>query len=249
MSTAHIAPIAVKERKVSLSASCKVDNIIRQLFVPMLSMPTPERTSFLAEDVDDQLLRQVAQERPGVLASEIAFVDYMVLLYRKFQRESSGLLDSVSDASSMPADVLDRNGDGDECSGDSRNQPNLSHRRRNYSRSGSRSAMHLSASANASKYNSDNGSNDKIRGECEDKPGDDCQNESHKEHENEKNTARRRSRKQTALNGTGNSRPRSQKSTQNRQRVVQRNHVSSKDCPNVDAHLLADSVEPPSDLH
>ena len=95
MSTPHIASPAVKERKVSLSASCKVDNIIRQLFMPMLSMPTPERTSFLAEDAEDQLLRQVAQERPSVLASEVAFVDYMVLLYRKFQRESCGALDSA----------------------------------------------------------------------------------------------------------------------------------------------------------
>lgn len=88
MSASHIASPAIKERKVSLSASCKIDNIIRQLFLPMLSMPTPERTSFLAEDADDQLLRQVAHEKPGVLASEVAFVDYMVLLYRKFQRES-----------------------------------------------------------------------------------------------------------------------------------------------------------------
>jgi hypothetical protein len=235
MSTAHIAPIAVKERKVSLSASCKVDNIIRQLFVPMLSMPTPERTSFLAEDVDDQLLRQVAQERPSVLASEIAFVDYMVLLYRKFQRESGGVLDSVSDASSMPADALDRDGDGDECNGDSRNQPNLSNRRRIYSRSGSRSA-----SANASKYNSNNGTSDRSRDECEEKPGDDRQpgGESRKEQENEKNTTRRRSRKQSTS--------RSQKSTQNRQRAVQRNRMPSKDCPNADTDLqlkLQASVE------
>lgn len=95
MSTAHIPSPAIKERKVSLSASCKIDNIIRQLFLPMLSMPTPERTSFMAEDAEDQLLRQVAQEKPSVLASETAFVDYMVILYRKFQRDSSCVLDSV----------------------------------------------------------------------------------------------------------------------------------------------------------
>ena len=95
MSTPHITPIAVKERKVSQSASCKIDSIVRQLFLPMLGMPTPERTSFLAEDMEDQLLRQVAQERPGVLATEVEFVDYMVLLYRKFQRDS-GVSDWVS---------------------------------------------------------------------------------------------------------------------------------------------------------
>jgi hypothetical protein len=89
MSTPHITSIAVKERKVSQSASCKIDSIVRQLFLPMLGMPTPERTSFLAEDVEDQLLRQVAQEKPEVLATEVDFVDYMVVLYRKFQRESS----------------------------------------------------------------------------------------------------------------------------------------------------------------
>ena len=89
MSTPHITSAPVKERKVSQSASCKIDSIVRQLFLPMLGMPTPERTSFLAEDVEDQLLRQVAQERPGVLATEVDFVDYMVVLYRKFQRESS----------------------------------------------------------------------------------------------------------------------------------------------------------------
>jgi hypothetical protein len=95
MSTPHITSTAVKERKVSQSASCKIDSIIRQLFLPMLSMPTPERTSFLAEDAEDQLLRQVAQERPGILATETEFVDYMVILYRKFQRESHAS-DSVS---------------------------------------------------------------------------------------------------------------------------------------------------------
>jgi hypothetical protein len=89
MSTPHITSIAVKERKVSQSASCKIDSIVRQLFLPMLGMPTPERTSFLAEDVEDQLLRQVAQEKPEVLATEVDFVDYMVVLYRKFQCESS----------------------------------------------------------------------------------------------------------------------------------------------------------------
>ena len=89
MSTPHVTSTAVKERKVSQSASCKIDSIVRQLFLPMLSMPTPERTSFLAEDVEDQLLRQVAQERPDILATETDFVDYMIILYRKFQRESN----------------------------------------------------------------------------------------------------------------------------------------------------------------
>jgi hypothetical protein len=107
MSTPHTTPSAVKERKVSQSASCKIDSIVRQLFLPMLCMPTPERTSFLAEDAEDQLLRQVAQERPGVLATEGEFVDYMVLLYRKFQRESSAsdLIHSGSMESSVGAAV------------------------------------------------------------------------------------------------------------------------------------------------
>lgn len=77
----------VKERKVSQSASSKIDSIIRQLFLPMLGMPTPERTSFLPEDAEDQILRQVAQERPAALVSESDFVDYMVVLYRKFQKD------------------------------------------------------------------------------------------------------------------------------------------------------------------
>ncbi len=51
----------------------------------MLNMPTPERTSFLAEDSEDQLLHQVARDHPCVLATESEFVDYMVLLYKKFQ--------------------------------------------------------------------------------------------------------------------------------------------------------------------
>jgi hypothetical protein len=74
-----------KERKVSQSASSKIDNIIRQLFMPMLGMSTPAFTSFLAEDAEDLLLRQVALERPEALTSEIDFVDYMVHLYQKFQ--------------------------------------------------------------------------------------------------------------------------------------------------------------------
>ena len=77
----------VKERKISQSASCKIDSIVRQLFLPMLGMPTPDRTSFLPEDAEEQLMRQVAQELPGALSSESEFVDYMVLLYRKFQRD------------------------------------------------------------------------------------------------------------------------------------------------------------------
>jgi hypothetical protein len=87
MSAPLIPSTSVKERKVSQSASSKIDSIIRQLFVPMLCMPTPERTSFMAEDTEDQILRQVAQECPTALATESGFVEYMLLLYRKFQRE------------------------------------------------------------------------------------------------------------------------------------------------------------------
>lgn len=86
MSSPSLSP-AIKERKISQSASSKIDSIIKQLFLPMLGMPTPERTSFLPEDSEDQLLRQVAQEKPSALASEMDFVDYMVLLYRKFQKD------------------------------------------------------------------------------------------------------------------------------------------------------------------
>lgn len=81
----------VKERKISQSASSKIDSIIKQLFLPMLGMPTPERTSFLPEDSEDQILRQVAQERPVALVSESDFVDYMVVLYRKFQRDQGAI--------------------------------------------------------------------------------------------------------------------------------------------------------------
>ena len=91
MSATPSSSASVKERKVSQSASCKIDSIIRQLFLPMLSMPTPERTSFLPEDSEDHLLRQVAQERPCALATESDFVDYMVVLYRRYQAQSQDL--------------------------------------------------------------------------------------------------------------------------------------------------------------
>lgn len=76
-----------KERKVSQSASCKIDNIVKQLFLPMLTMPTPDHTSFQPEDAEEGLIRQVAQERPAVMGSEGTFVDYMVQLYRKFHMQ------------------------------------------------------------------------------------------------------------------------------------------------------------------
>jgi hypothetical protein len=97
---------SIKERKVSQSASCKIDSIIRQLFLPMLCMPTPERTSFLPEDAEDHLLRQVAQERPGALATEANFVDYMVVLYRKFQASASQGLDLPEPAQEVPGECL-----------------------------------------------------------------------------------------------------------------------------------------------
>ena len=77
--------VAVKERKISQSAPSKIDSIVRQLFVPMLSMPTPTHTSFALEDCDETLLRQVALDRPGSMGSEDAFIECMVQLYRKFQ--------------------------------------------------------------------------------------------------------------------------------------------------------------------
>ena len=79
----HPPSPSVKERKVSQSASCKIDCIVKQLFLPMLGMPTPDRTSFQPDD-DTQVIRQVAEECPGALASEADFVEYMVVLYRKF---------------------------------------------------------------------------------------------------------------------------------------------------------------------
>ena len=74
-----------KERKVSQSASSKIDSIVRQLFLPMLGMLTPELTSFQPEDSEEALVRQVAAERPCVMGSEAEFIEYMVQLYRRFQ--------------------------------------------------------------------------------------------------------------------------------------------------------------------
>ena len=75
---------ASKERKVSQSAPSKIDSVVRQLFLPMLTMPTPEYTSFQQDEHEQGLMRQVAQDNPGVLESEEAFVRHMVGLYRKF---------------------------------------------------------------------------------------------------------------------------------------------------------------------
>jgi hypothetical protein len=78
---------SVKERKVSQSASCKIDCIINQLFLPMLGMSTPDHTSFQPED-DTVIIRQVAEECPAALQSEVEFVQYMVVLYRRFQAQN-----------------------------------------------------------------------------------------------------------------------------------------------------------------
>jgi hypothetical protein len=79
----RMASHPAKERKVSPSASSKIDGIIKHLFLPMLNMPTPDRTCFQADD--DDVLRQVAEECPAALESEAAFVEHMVALYRRFQ--------------------------------------------------------------------------------------------------------------------------------------------------------------------
>lgn len=79
------SPESVKERKVSQSASSKIDSVVRQLFLPMLGMRTPDFTSFSPEDADDALLRQVAESRPEALRSEEEFLACMLGLYRKFQ--------------------------------------------------------------------------------------------------------------------------------------------------------------------
>ena len=94
----HPPSPSVKERKVSQSASCKIDCIVKQLFLPMLGMPTPDRTSFQPDD-DTQVIRQVAEDCPGALASEADFVEYMVVLYRKFQAQSEVFIHKDSDKS------------------------------------------------------------------------------------------------------------------------------------------------------
>ena len=90
--------VAVKERKISQSAPSKIDSIVRQLFIPMLGMPTPAYTSFAQEDCEEALLRQVAQDKPDAMGSEAAFIDCMVQLYRKFQCGHE-----CSDAASAPS--------------------------------------------------------------------------------------------------------------------------------------------------
>jgi hypothetical protein len=77
--------VSVKERKISQSAPSKIDSIVRQLFVPMLGMSTPAYTSFMPEDCEETLLRQVSHEKPDSMGSEAAFIECMVQLYRKFQ--------------------------------------------------------------------------------------------------------------------------------------------------------------------
>ena len=80
----------VKERKVSLSASCKIDSIIRQLFLPMLSMQLPESTCFTTSDEDECvesiIMQQVSRKNPTAMNSEGEFVAYMVQLYQRFQQ-------------------------------------------------------------------------------------------------------------------------------------------------------------------
>ena len=58
-------------------------------------MPTPEKTSFQPDD--DTLIRQVAEECPAALACETDFVDYMVVLYRKFQKDEKSVRHDESD--------------------------------------------------------------------------------------------------------------------------------------------------------
>lgn len=82
--------VTVKERKISQSAPSKIDSIVRQLFIPMLGMPTPSHTSFVPEDCEEALLRQVAQDKPDSMGSEDAFIECMVQLYRKFQCGQDG---------------------------------------------------------------------------------------------------------------------------------------------------------------
>jgi hypothetical protein len=77
----------VKERKVSQSAPSKIDSIVRQLFLPMLSIPTPEYTSFLLEDGEDMLVYRIARDKPNVVGSEAEFIEYMLGLYQKFQAQ------------------------------------------------------------------------------------------------------------------------------------------------------------------
>jgi len=98
----------VKERKVLQSASSKIDSIIHQLFIPMLSMPTPCYTSFVPES-DTSFLRQVADEHPEALESEAEFVQYMVGLYRKFSLEPSSQAGSkpcIQQSSALSAQSL-----------------------------------------------------------------------------------------------------------------------------------------------
>ena len=86
----------VKERKVSPSASCKIENIIKQLFLPMLKMPTPGFTSFQAEDHEDLVIKAISNDKPEAMRTEESFVDYMVTLYRKFNQENLRLLGASS---------------------------------------------------------------------------------------------------------------------------------------------------------
>ena len=77
-------PAAVKERKSSQSASSKIDNIIKQLFLPMLNMSPPSRTSFLPEDTEGRFMRHLGNEHPDIMEKESLFVDHMLTLYRKY---------------------------------------------------------------------------------------------------------------------------------------------------------------------
>ena len=96
---------SIKERKCSQSASCKIDSIVRQLFMPMLSMPTPSHTSFLAEDSEDSIVRQVSEENPSSMSSEADFVSYMVVLYRKFQGNLGCLVQPCTTNGALPVEL------------------------------------------------------------------------------------------------------------------------------------------------
>ena len=105
-----IPPNSVKERKISQSASCKIDSIIRQLFIPMLSMPLPESTWFSSLDapedpasIESLFMQQIAKENPSAVSSEKDFVEYMVQLYQRFQLSEESSQQSQKQRCTKPA--------------------------------------------------------------------------------------------------------------------------------------------------
>ena len=80
------------EKRYLSTACCRIEKVVTDLFLPMLTNPVPEHTVFFEQPdaTVHQLFDRLREDRPDVLVNREFFLEYCDSMYGRYQSAEAG---------------------------------------------------------------------------------------------------------------------------------------------------------------